>query len=228
MPQSSTVPTPRTPEANTPPITGGVAGTQAPPHTTQEVRSLRAQRSELSDQLSSAVNRRNKIAEQLRSAPVGAADRAGLEQRLAVLDERIAQLENDIAVTGRLLIAAPGPLLSTSQSVPFVPNPGQLTAISIVGTIFVLAPLSIAVARLVWRRATNLGRTLPPSPDVSNRLDRMEQGIEAIAIEIERISEGQRYVTNLIGQQSARALGAGGARQGPDRPELSGGAGSRA
>jgi hypothetical protein len=32
----------------------------------------------------------------------------------------------------------------------------------------------------------------------------MEQGIEAIAIEVERISEGQRFVTNLIGEKSQR------------------------
>jgi hypothetical protein len=52
----------------------------------------------------------------------------------------------------------------------------------------------------------------------------MEQGIEAIAIEVERISEGQRYVTNLLGEQAPRALSAP-ARSGmPERPEPSGGA----
>jgi hypothetical protein len=229
MQQTSTVPTPRTPEANTPPITGGVAGTaQAPPRTAQGVQQLRAQRSELSDQLTSAVGRRNKISTQLRTAPLGGADRAGLEQQLAVLDKRITQLESDIAETGRLLISAPGPLLNSTQSAPYLPSPSQLTAISIVGTIFVLAPLSFAVARLVWRRATHPSRTLPPAPDITNRLDRMEQGIEAIAIEIERISEGQRFVTNLIGEQSARALGPGGKGREPDRPEPSEGVHARA
>jgi hypothetical protein len=32
------------------------------------------------------------------------------------------------------------------------------------------------------------------------RLERMERGIEAIAIEVERISEGQRFVTNLMAE----------------------------
>jgi hypothetical protein len=189
------------------------------------VQALRSQREELSNQLTSAVSRRNKIADQLRNAPLGGPDRAGLEQRLGVLDKRISQLENDISETGRLLVAAPGPLLSSSHAVPdFIPSPGQVTAISIVGTVFVLAPLSFAVARLVWRRATHPSRTLPPAPDIANRLDRMEQGIEAIAIEVERISEGQRYVTNLLGEQAPRSLGAP-ARPGmPERPESSGGA----
>lgn len=40
------------------------------------------------------------------------------------------------------------------------------------------------------------------------RLERMEQAIEAMAIEIERISEGQRFVTRLLAEreQAAKAL----------------------
>jgi K+/H+ antiporter YhaU regulatory subunit KhtT len=202
MQGTSTVKNPQAPVANTPPIVGGVAGSQVP-SSRAEIRELVAKRDELSNQLTSAVGRRNAISQQLRNPAITAADRAGLEQRLGVLDQRIAQLETDIAATGRLLVSAPGTLLSgTSSPGGFIPSAGQTTAISIVGTIFVLAPLSFAFARLMLRRAANMGKTLPPSPDLVNRLDRMEQGIESIAIEIERISEGQRFVTNLIGEKS--------------------------
>jgi hypothetical protein len=34
------------------------------------------------------------------------------------------------------------------------------------------------------------------------RLARVEQAVEAIAIEIERVSEGQRYVTKLLGDRT--------------------------
>jgi hypothetical protein len=34
--------------------------------------------------------------------------------------------------------------------------------------------------------------------EVQNRLERMEQSIDAIAVEIERISEGQRFTTKLL------------------------------
>ncbi len=34
--------------------------------------------------------------------------------------------------------------------------------------------------------------------EVMNRLERMEQSIDAIAVEIERISEGQRFTTKLL------------------------------
>lgn len=49
-------------------------------------------------------------------------------------------------------------------------------------------------------------RGMPPtsaqtSSESPARLERMERGIEAIAIEVERISEGQRFVTNLLAEQ---------------------------
>lgn len=71
---------------------GNAAQTLAIPMTRPEVDAIRARRSELSNQLTSASGRRKDLAEQLPSAT--GADRAGLEQRIAVLDERIVQLEN--------------------------------------------------------------------------------------------------------------------------------------
>lgn len=38
------------------------------------------------------------------------------------------------------------------------------------------------------------------SPEVSTRLERMEQSIDAIAVEVERISEGQRFTTKLLSE----------------------------
>jgi hypothetical protein len=37
----------------------------------------------------------------------------------------------------------------------------------------------------------------------AQRLERLEQGMEAIAIEIERVSEGQRFVTKLLSEAPA-------------------------
>ena len=36
----------------------------------------------------------------------------------------------------------------------------------------------------------------------NQRLERLEHGMEAIAIEIERVSEGQRFVTRLLSEQA--------------------------
>jgi hypothetical protein len=36
------------------------------------------------------------------------------------------------------------------------------------------------------------------SADLSERLDRIERAVESVALEVERISEGQRFVTKLM------------------------------
>ena len=36
--------------------------------------------------------------------------------------------------------------------------------------------------------------------EIAPRLDRIEQAVEAVAIEVERVSEGQRYTTKAIAE----------------------------
>jgi hypothetical protein len=43
------------------------------------------------------------------------------------------------------------------------------------------------------------------SGDLDARLARMEQAIESIAVEIERVSEGQRFTTRLLSEQKGAA-----------------------
>lgn len=42
--------------------------------------------------------------------------------------------------------------------------------------------------------------------DLTDRLTRMEQAIDSMAVEIERISEGQRFTTKLLSERAAEAL----------------------
>jgi len=169
-----------------------------PPATAQEVRALKAQRSELSDQLNSATGRRREIARQLQSAT--GADRAGLEQRLGVLDARIARLETSIDEVGQQLASAPVALVASTESgrPPISVNRVNFEPILIVFTIFVLCPVALAWARSIWKRGSQ-PRSLPDR-DTVMRLERMEQAMDAIAIEIERVSEGQRFVTRLLAE----------------------------
>jgi hypothetical protein len=46
---------------------------------------------------------------------------------------------------------------------------------------------------------------MPTSDMVTPRLDRLEQSVDAIAIEIERIAEGQRFVTKVMAERAAPA-----------------------
>lgn len=203
---------PATPQAKTAPAAPSTATPlPAAPQTwtVEGVMGLRARREELSNQLSSAQSRRGDIARQLQSSRLQGQARTGLEQRLTVLDARIARLEQDIDRVGQQLASAPGELLAgTVPPVPinhFGPSPGQITAISIVFTVGVLAPLSVAIARGMLRRMSRPAQ-LPETRETNARLENLERGLEAVAIEIERMSEGQRFVTKLLSEGSARPL----------------------
>ncbi len=183
------------------------------PMNRQEVSALRSQRSELSNQLESAADRRHQLSEELKSAPPGAS-RIGLEQRIAVLDKRMVQLESDIAATGRQLTAAPLDVLGSSemQGRP-IDIPDNVAAISATAIVMLFFPIVFVLCRNMWRRGN---RSAVPSlqqvsGETNQRLERLEQGVEAIAIEIERIAEGQRFVTRLMseGQPAGTAIGAG-------------------
>ena len=53
----------------------------------------------------------------------------------------------------------------------------------------------------VWQRKVELKSSASvSSPDIEARLSRIEQAIEAVAVEVERISEGQRFTTKLLSE----------------------------
>jgi hypothetical protein len=179
--------------------------------TARDIAVLRARRSELSNQLESATSRRNSLAAKLEDA--NGVNKAGIEQRISLLDNRILQLESDLAETGRQLSSAPAGLVSSSASVgtPFGLNPGQITGISIVGiigTTCIALPITIALARRIWRSGSRRAAAAV-APESAERMERLEQAVDAIAIEIERVSEGQRYVTRLLTEGAAPALPVG-------------------
>jgi hypothetical protein len=181
------------------------------PRTVEDIKAIKERRTELSNQLISAADRRSEIARELRRSD--APGRTGLEQRMAVLDTRILQLESDIARSGQELANAPPALVAASQ-VPFggLMEPHVVEKVSIMFTLFVLAPIAVSVAWAIFRR------TMRPSPKRvegaggGERLERLEAAVDAIAVEIERISEGQRFVTRLLTEQAPNA--ALGSRQG--------------
>jgi hypothetical protein len=182
------------------------------PMSAQEVAALQARRRVLSDQLQSADSRRKELSRLVKNAT--GADKAGLEQRIGVLDARLARLENDIDETGKLLASAPAALAATRQAPDFgfTNQRGKMQdVIPIVAilSVFVFFPMAIAMARNIWRRGS---LPVPTGPDRESmqRLERMEQAMDAIAIEIERVSEGQRFVTRLLSEQrNGVAIGAG-------------------
>jgi hypothetical protein len=59
-------------------------------------------------------------------------------------------------------------------------------------------PLVRVIARRLDRRET---ASAPALAKIEERLGRLETGIDAIAVEVERISEGQRFTTKLLAER---------------------------
>jgi hypothetical protein len=61
--------------------------------------------------------------------------------------------------------------------------------------------IGIPIARAYARRIEREPREPVMPPDLQSRLERMEQALDSIAIEVERISEGQRFTTKLLAEK---------------------------
>lgn len=69
------------------------------------------------------------------------------------------------------------------------------------------------MVKAIAMKAENESRRPQIPSEVMNRLERIEQAVDAIAVEVERISEGQRFTTKLLSEgRSGNALPAGAAQ----------------
>jgi hypothetical protein len=137
-----------------------------------------------------------------------------IAQRKA-LDDQLIKLQVDMAgsraqIASRLgvsvdQIGANGRLLQQSfmnYGSRRGPDPDVIVGMSFTLAIAVAFPLAIAYARRIWRGKPSA----QAQPDViAPRLDRLEQAVEAIAIEVERVAEGQRFVTKVFAERPAQA-----------------------
>ncbi|MGH7605003.1 MAG: hypothetical protein ACRENK_13545 [Gemmatimonadaceae bacterium] len=69
----------------------------------------------------------------------------------------------------------------------------------------VICAIGIPLARGYSRKMEADSRNPRIPSEVTSRLERMEQAIEAVAIEVERISEGQRFTTKLLSEGKSAA-----------------------
>ena len=98
---------------------------------------------------------------------------------------------------------------------PFPPGfgnndiPPQVENISI--AFFVCCAVMVVgwpLARAFGRRIEGRGNSAPSiaSPQLNDQLQRIEQAVDAMAIEVERISESQRFMAKLQNQSAERVL----------------------
>jgi len=177
-------------------------------------QAVRAKREVLGEYMSRLLNRRENIAERLNNPNVTPAERAALEQHLQQLNDRIIDMEKQLHAADAEVVAAAG--------IPgaVVPEPdgrmgsGPPEEMLVVGTVFAgiaLVILALAYARRLWKGATTVVAQIPVAFEA--RLTRFEQSLDAVAIEIERVSEGQRFLTKVLADPGSRVLG-----QGPAQP----------
>jgi hypothetical protein len=133
-------------------------------------------------------------AEAAREAAASARQQAR-DQAQMIRDQ--AQAIRDAARAGRDM----GHSIVVRTGSPSGPSPRQEKMmfagfiIIVLATIVIFQPLVRAVARRLEGNHRNVG---PLDGGSAERLQRIEQAVDAMAIEIERISEGQRFTTKLL------------------------------
>lgn len=214
MPQTPSAPTPPSPP--TPPITvvggGGrpitiIGGGESP---IAVYRAQVAQRSELGEQLERLHETRSGLSERLQDPMVTGVDRTGLEGRIAAIDARIVAVDKQIATADADVARAAGVPGAVVDDPP-VPRDGPPEEVFVLGGMFivvVMLPISLAYARRIWRRSAAAVSALPQ--EVMERLTRLDQAVDSIAVEVERIGEGQRFMTRVLAEKAPvpSALGA--------------------
>ena len=66
------------------------------------------------------------------------------------------------------------------------------------GLMATLGCVTKIILTIVNRRRTVAGAAVPALEEIAGRLGRMEQALDATAVEVERISEAQRFTTKLL------------------------------
>jgi hypothetical protein len=174
-------------------------------------RGAQAQRNELRSQLNDLEGKRRDLARELerpRAASTEVAGKVGIEARITEVDKRISDVEKQLAAADAAVAkaaAVPGAVVEPPRYERRGP-PEEVYVLSGMFIVIVMLPLSIAFARRIWKRGTAAVMAFPQ--ELTDRLNRLDQAVDSIAIEVERIGEGQRFVTRVLAENGNRAIAA--------------------
>jgi hypothetical protein len=178
-------------------------------------RALRDQRDVLGEQRQTIEGQREDLQQQLQRLSSGDPGRDGITRRIQAMDARIQDLDGQIAKSDAA-VATQAAIPGATVQPPEPPRDENVDMDMVVGLSFVVVmvfaiPIAIAFARRIWRRSARTEVTLPPQ--LNDRMESLERGMEAIALEVERIGEGQRFVTQALTERlEVRSIGAGAAQ----------------
>jgi hypothetical protein len=144
------------------------------------------------------------------ASDVPPAERAALRQELAEVEEQLAASKAALAIVDRQLAGHSGGEASVAISVPepvitthvvegprFVDGATLIPWFAGAGTLIVL----MMIATMLWVRRTTraaLNEVASLRTQAGTQLTALSEGIEAIALEIERIGESQRYLSKVV------------------------------
>jgi hypothetical protein len=169
------------------------------------VNALEGQISDLQSQRTSIANRLRDRGDPAAAGP----DLDGLNARITLLDKQLIDLYTQKAIADQKVVIANAVPCAVPPPV-FRPQRGPSEEEAMMGAMvifFVLFPIAIAFSRRIWRRSAKVVMGIPA--ELSDRLNRLEESVDSVAIEVERIGEGQRFVTNLFMEGGPQMLGAG-------------------
>jgi hypothetical protein len=223
MPQRATTVRPAEPREPTEPGQPAQAQSKVGVPTTQaELNSLGLLREELRSQIRSTTQLRQELTNQIAQAAAvnDGSSVAKLQARVRSLDTRSATLEErilqvDDALTNAIargvtstdveaVVAAPA--APAAPAVPGIPpvferrGPfGEDVASIVLGMTLLFTLIGVLIHRRAWRRAEKQFATVGSGNRAE--LQQLQQAVDVIAVEVERISEGQRYVSKLLSER---------------------------
>jgi hypothetical protein len=140
-----------------------------------------------------AAQLRNDIRQTVREATQAAEEAA---RQAAVASKAARATDGTIRVPNPQIIFPGGSIqIPDHDQIPPQVEPISIAFFAMIAIIVVGLPLMRAIARKI-DRGTPVAAAVPK--EVTDRLQQISQSVDAIAIEVERISEGQRFTTKML------------------------------
>lgn len=172
------------------------------PSPSEVYQGLLHQRSELRDQRETLIEERGDLVGELQAPEVAEAAKSGLQTRIATLDGQIAEVDKALATANAEVARAaaiPGAVVEQPPPPDEFIDEDAVAVLAFLIFFLILLPISVAYTRRLWRRSGAVPMTLPS--EMQERMTRLEQSVDSIAIEVERIGEGQRFMTRVLTEQ---------------------------
>jgi multidrug efflux pump subunit AcrA (membrane-fusion protein) len=166
-----------------------------------ELRALEAQEAAQQTQLRIQEQVQQAIEAAGRSGRMSAAERDQLRDQIRTAIEASRDAARDAALEHSTGVGFP----DHGPPGPIIP-PEVIPITSIMGITLVSCVVGFPIARAIGRWIDRRSATPPAaSQDVVNRLAAIEQAVESVAVEVERISEGQRFTTRVLSERTHEA-----------------------